>query len=138
MCLPSIANAATPDLSWHNHFEAQQKLSNLASAQVVITTTECSFDCFQPCLTIIPGGTVTWVNFDYNVHMITNGNPDNKPAGLFSGVVEPGQKFSYFFDRMGAYPYFDNLHPWMMGVVIVGALDSDYVHEQKLFFSSYC
>jgi len=81
---------------------------------------------------------VTWVNLDSYTHMVTSGSPDGRPSGWFSGMIEPHGKFSNFFDRIGVYPYYDNLHPWLKGVVIAGPLDSDYVYEERLFYSSYC
>jgi plastocyanin len=59
--------------------------------------------------------TVTWVNDDdSNMHTATSND------GIFnSDVLFEGQSFSYTFDREGEYPYFCDIHPGMVGTVVV-------------------
>jgi plastocyanin len=54
---------------------------------------------FQPAtLSIGVGTTVTWTNAGTNLHTLTS------PDGLFeSGVLQPGQTFSYTFSQPGTY-----------------------------------
>lgn len=60
------------------------------------------------------GETVTWVNDDSTVHTATSND------GIFdSDVLFRGQSFSYTFDKEGEYPYFCDIHPGMVGAVIV-------------------
>ena len=48
--------------------------------------------------------------------MLEEGGSD----GVFdSGMFVPGAEFSHVFEEAGEYPYFDLVHPWMQGVVIV-------------------
>jgi len=71
-------------------------------------------------LTVKQGDTVLWVNEDDSVHMITSGDPINGPDEKFdSGLFGPQGTFSIEFKTPGTYNYFDLVHPWMEGTVIV-------------------
>jgi plastocyanin len=60
------------------------------------------------------GETITWVNDDSNLHTTTSN------GGIFnSDVLFEGKSFSYAFDREGEYPYFCDIHPGMVGTVVV-------------------
>ncbi|HKW05882.1 MAG TPA: cupredoxin domain-containing protein [Nitrososphaerales archaeon] len=57
--------------------------------------------------------TVTWTNNDQASHTVTD-------KGVFdSGVLSPGQTFTYTFTTPGTYHYYCTIHPWMTGTVIV-------------------
>ena len=77
--------------------------------------------CYSPSeIKVAKGGTVTWVNKDSAVHTATSGTIQSGPDGKFdSGPVATGAKFSQKFDTAGTYEYFDMVHPWMKGKVIV-------------------
>lgn len=81
-------------------------------------------NCFSPSvLHVSPGTTVEWKNADQVSHTVTNGNPsDNQTGTIFdSGLIAPGKDFTFTFKDAGTYNYFCQVHPWMMGEVIVGA-----------------
>lgn len=60
------------------------------------------------------GTTVTWTNNDNIGHTATSVND------LFdSGIIQPGQTWSYSFNATGQYDYYCVLHPWMKGTVKV-------------------
>jgi plastocyanin len=60
------------------------------------------------------GETVTWVNNDSAIHTATSTD------GTFdSDILQRGQTFSYTFDKEGEYPYFCDIHPNMVGKVVV-------------------
>jgi plastocyanin len=60
------------------------------------------------------GESVTWVNDDSTVHTATSND------SIFnSDVLFEGQSFSYTFDEAGEYPYFCDIHPGMVGMVVV-------------------
>ncbi|HEX7100443.1 MAG TPA: plastocyanin/azurin family copper-binding protein [Acidimicrobiia bacterium] len=60
------------------------------------------------------GTTVTWTNDDQMMHSVTSAD------GLFdSGLLDPGQSWSYTFDQPGEFEYFCSPHPWMRAKVIV-------------------
>ena len=64
-------------------------------------------------LVVKAGTQVTWVNRDNTQHTTTSN------SGLWdSGILNPGQSFSFTFNTPGTYSYICNVHP-MTGVVIV-------------------
>ncbi len=74
------------------------------------------------------GDTVTWVNEDSVFHTVVSGNPssDGETGKVFdSGLSGPtalttkGKTFSHKFTEKGEFPYFCQLHPTMIGKVIV-------------------
>ncbi|MBI3642123.1 MAG: hypothetical protein HY222_07000 [Thaumarchaeota archaeon] len=97
--------------------------------------------CFSSCqIIVLKGDTVTWTNQDSITHMIVSGSSQNGPDGWFSSsFIPPHGTFSHKFERTGAFVYYDLLHPYTEGVVIVGsAIDSSYVHLAQSFFSNWC
>lgn len=97
--------------------------------------------CFSSCqIIVLKGDTVTWTNLDSITHMIVSGSGQNGPSGWFSSsFIPPHGTFSYKFERTGAFVYYDILHPYTEGVVIVSsAIDSTYVHLAQSFFSNWC
>ena len=74
-----------------------------------------------PEVTISSNGTVIWTNNDKIIHTVTSGKPREGPSGEFnSGIIKPGDKFNHTFIKTGTYDYYSNLHPYMIGKVIVG------------------
>ena len=74
---------------------------------------------FSPAnMTVVMGvnNTVTWTNNDDTIHTVTaNG-------GAFdSGYLDPGATFTFTFTSPGVYEYHCQLHPWMIGYVVVKA-----------------
>src|SRR5215217_7785694 len=69
-----------------------------------------------PNATVAPGTTVTWVNNDQTAHTATA----TDPARAFdSGTLQPGQSYSFTFDKPGTYAYHCNIHPDMTATVTV-------------------
>ena len=67
-----------------------------------------------PNATVTPGTTVTWVNDDQAPHTATAND------GAFdSGTLQPGQSYSFVFDKPGTYAYHCNIHPDMTGTITV-------------------
>jgi plastocyanin len=66
------------------------------------------------------GGTVAWANEDTVVHTVTSGsgfNDQNLGREFDSGFL--GKGFSHIFFKPGVFPYFCEIHPTMVGKVIV-------------------
>jgi plastocyanin len=66
------------------------------------------------------GGVVTWTNEDTVVHTVTSGTGLTDPhlGNQFdSGLL--GGHFSHIFFKAGVFPYFCEIHPTMVGEVIV-------------------
>lgn len=80
-------------------------------------------------LRVKAGTTVTWVNNDLLPHTVTAGRPQDPPASrLFDSsngslavedMIQPGESWSYTFDKPGEYAYFCLPHPFMTGVIEV-------------------
>jgi plastocyanin len=82
---------------------------------------------FSPNLvTVKVGDTVTWTNNDDSQpHTVTSGtgsdNPDKGKAfdSGTSALTTKGKTFQHTFTKVGEYPYFCELHPSMVGKVVV-------------------
>jgi len=71
-------------------------------------------------LTVQVGETVTWTNNDDVPHTVTAGTPDMPtPEEFDSGVLQPGDTFTYTFDEAGTFDYFCTLHPDMTATITV-------------------
>ncbi len=85
--------------------------------------------CYTPVrLTIHTGTTVTWINSDGSIpHTVTAGWPDSETIGLNypggngfdSDFMSGGAIFEHTFKTPGEYDYYCQLHPWMIGSVLV-------------------
>lgn len=70
------------------------------------------------------GGTVTWINKDIVTHTITYGRGFSDPEmGKYFDSGLMGGKYSKKLDKAGEYPYFCQVHPQMVGKIIVRATD---------------
>ncbi len=70
------------------------------------------------------GDTVTWTNKDTTLHTVTSGTGPNDPnmkKAFDSGIstLAPSKTFSHTFITAGEFPYFCQLHPTMVGKVVV-------------------
>jgi plastocyanin len=73
------------------------------------------------------GDTVTWTNDDSQIHTVVSGTGTSDPnkgkefdssPGLKT-LIAPKQTFSHKFATAGEFPYFCELHPTMVGKVVV-------------------
>ena len=70
---------------------------------------------FSPLtLTVKTGTKVTWTNKDTVTHTVT----DDKSA-FNSGLLTPGNSFSFTFTQAGTYSYHCNIHHSMMATIVV-------------------
>jgi plastocyanin len=67
------------------------------------------------------GDKVTWINKDFDPHTVTSGSFGDKDAGkaFDSGYMGPQSTFSHRFENRGEFEYFCELHPNMVGTVVV-------------------
>lgn len=74
------------------------------------------------------GSTVKWTNDDTVLHTVTSGNGSSDPnmgKAFDSGLTGPnvlktkGATFTHTFSSPGVYPYFCQVHPTMVGKVVV-------------------
>ena len=80
--------------------------------------------CYIPGkATVDVGGKVIFSNTDSFAHTITSGDPfdKNNPVGeMFdSGLVNVGKSYNWTPTKVGEYPYFCIVHPWMTGMITV-------------------
>ena len=93
--------------------------------------------CFDPSIvTISEGDVVTFVNNDKSNHTLTAGTAYDGPMYdstcvqenegvvdecyiLNSGLIKPGDSYTILNLEVGEYPYFDMIHPWMTGMILV-------------------
>ena len=87
--------------------------------------------CFDPAVaTITAGGVIKFVNNDQSKHTFTAGSVDNWMGDIFdSGLLEPGESYTTPELDVGEYPYFDMIHPWMTGLIIVEEIHTEVVEE---------
>lgn len=79
-------------------------------------------NCYSPDqITVSVGHTIVWKNDDSVSHTVTSGLPsENNTGNIFdSGLILPGSSYSFTFNRAGTFHYYDNVHPWITGEVIV-------------------
>ena len=66
---------------------------------------------------IVSGQSVEWTNRDDVPHSIVE---SSHPHAFKSGVLFPGERFTFRFDRPGRYAYFCGVYRHMQGLVLVG------------------
>ena len=82
---------------------------------------------FKQAVNVKVGDTVTWTNDDNQAHTVTSGKDSSDPdAGKvfdsspnFNPLLAPKQTFQHKFTTAGEVPYFGQLHPTMIGTVVV-------------------
>ena len=74
---------------------------------------------FQPMITTVSTGTtITWYNNDTVDHTVTS---TSGPTSFDSGVIRPGETFSFTFTEAGTYDYHCTLHSSMRGQVFASS-----------------
>jgi len=85
--------------------------------------TETDNGCFSPnnTVTVYVGSLIIFSNTDSIKHTFTSGSPSDNEIGIEfnSGMVEPGAYAEWTPENVGEFPYFDMIHPWMQGTIIV-------------------
>jgi plastocyanin len=118
--------AATMNNAQQTAYAAEATITILAGSQ--FAGCEAEDKCWSPStLTVAEGTTVTWMNDDSAGHTVTSGTPGATDAGtLFDSTTDPAgflikatASWSHTFDEEGEYPYFCQVHPWMVGKVVV-------------------
>jgi plastocyanin len=104
----------------------EESIDNTITIRLGASGTDCqnSNTCLSPSsLRILPGEEVFWFNTDVATHTIVSGNPTDGPDGLFnSGFLSPGNFFSFVFNSPGTFDFYDIIHPWVVGEIVVADL----------------
>jgi predicted secreted protein with PEFG-CTERM motif len=88
--------------------------------------------CYIPYMaTLDIGGEAIWHNIDSVGHTVSAGTLEESKFDLFnSGLMAPDAMFSHKFTDAGTYDYFCIVHPWMTGIVTVGAEHEEMEHDE--------
>lgn len=96
------------------------------NASIVPGASTLAGKAFSPNLINVKvGGTVTWTNKDTIAHTVTSGtgpSDPNKGKEFDSGIstlLTPGKTFSHTFNTAGEFTYFCQVHPTIIGKVVV-------------------
>ena len=86
--------------------------------------------CFTPKVASVAlGGKVIFSNTDNAAHTFSAGNSIDGHSGIFdSGLVLPGGSYEWTPTTEGEFHYFDMVHPWMAGIILVG--EGTYIPPQ--------
>jgi len=78
--------------------------------------------CYSPnTATVDVGGVVIFSNTDNVAHTFSSGVPSDDIIGteFNSGMLAPGDSAEWIPENIGEFSYFDMIHPWMQGTIIV-------------------
>lgn len=101
----------------------QEPMENEAS--IVYGAVEKTTDAYSPNpITINSGESITWTNNDFLPHTVTSIPPEQTGANgtsqeFDSGFIGTRSSFTQTFEEAGEFEYFCELHPNMVGTVIV-------------------
>jgi hypothetical protein len=88
--------------------------------------------CYNPSTaTVNVGGVVIFSNTDSVSHTFSSGVPSDDVIGteFNSGMLAPGDSAEWIPQNIGEFSYFDMIHPWMQGTIIVEEA-SDKTHSE--------
>lgn len=109
---PVASAAGNSDTAGTGAADASNQSGKSATGALAVEIKNFSFSPKE--LTVPTGSTVTWTNLDSVAHTAT------ADKGAFnSGNLNPGQSFSFTFDKPGSYVYNCNYHPSMQGTIVV-------------------
>ena len=92
-------------------------------------------ECLSPSMvTLDVGGEVIWTNHGVSKITITSGTASDGPDGTFdSGLIAPGESFSFTFEEHGEFTYFSQIQPWIVGTITVQQMhESETDHESEM------
>jgi plastocyanin len=93
------------------------------SVSIVPGASTLTDTAFQPNpVNVKIGDPVRWTNNDNTIHTVIEGNPatgGEVQGGFASDILGPGTTFEHIFNQTGTFEYYCNLHPNMVGTVIV-------------------
>ena len=128
--IATITMSSTPildtnSITFVNYAQAQTEVK----VSIVPGASTLGDKAFSPNpVNIKVGDTVTWINDDSQFHTVVSGNPSGGgdigkvfDSGLSgpTALTTKGKTFSHKFTEKGEFPYFCQLHPTMVGKVIV-------------------
>jgi hypothetical protein len=82
--------------------------------------------CFSPnTVTVYVGSVIKFSNTDNVPHTFSSGIPTNDVIGteFNTGILTSGDSAEWIPENIGEFAYFDMIHPWMQGLIIVQEAD---------------
>ena len=92
--------------------KTETKSNNITEKSNTVLIKGFAFD--PATLTVAKGTTVTWMNMDSAAYTVVAANKT-----FSSETLNNGQSFEYIFIETGTFEYYCDLHPSMIGKVIV-------------------
>ena len=100
----------------------------------------CEVDgCYNPSpVTVYVGSVIIFSNTDNVSHTFSSGVPADDIIGteFNTGILAPGDSGEWIPENAGEFSYFDMIHPWMQGLIIVqeskGQTHSEKVVEETI------
>jgi plastocyanin len=100
----------------------------------------CELDgCYNPSpVTVYVGSVIIFSNTDNVSHTFSSGVPADDIIGteFNTGILAPGDSGEWIPENVGEFSYFDMIHPWMQGLIIVqeskGQTHSEKVVEETI------
>lgn len=110
---PSAAPSSSEPMASH-------AMGSMAVPTETVTVDIVNF-AFEPStLTIRPGTEVIFTNSDAAPHTVTAGtDAEPMPDAFDSGLLQPGDTFTFVFEEAGTFAYFCERHPPMTGSIVV-------------------
>ena len=94
----------------------------------------CEVDgCYDPnTATVDVGGVVIFSNTDTAKHTFSSGVPSDDFIGteFNTGILAPGDSYEWIPENIGEFAYFDMVHPWMQGTIIVQEAEEETHSEE--------
>ena len=95
--------------------------------------------CYNPSpVTVYVGSVIIFSNTDNVSHTFSSGVPADDIIGteFNTGILAPGDSGEWIPENVGEFSYFDMIHPWMQGLIIVqeskGQTHSEKVVEETI------
>ena len=96
----------------------------------------CEVDgCYSPSpATVDVGGVVIFSNTDNVSHTFSSGVPSDDIIGteFNTGILASGDSAEWIPENTGEFAYFDMVHPWMQGLIIVQEADVEETHSEEV------
>ena len=89
--------------------------------------------CYNPSpVTVYVGSVVIFSNTDNVSHTFSSGVPSDDIIGteFNTGILAPGDSGEWIPENVGEFSYFDMIHPWMQGLIIVQEFEEG-THSEK-------
>ncbi|MBI4283951.1 MAG: cupredoxin domain-containing protein [Chloroflexi bacterium] len=113
---PQLNESAPPELSQTAHSSSEHPQDSTPTPTPPGNDIQVADNLYAPPqLSVVTGSTVTWTNAGNLPHTVTS------DSGLFdSGMLNPGQAFSFSFQLPGVYSYHCAYHSGQAGTILVG------------------